>query len=81
MKFLGNFKSYHQNQELRDPRITQIDHHLFFNKIVLDLGAGDCATTVEIALRMLPEKIVAVEIDKELIAMGKRRIDKVVSRN
>lgn len=81
MKLLGNFKSYHQNQELRDPRIAQIDHHIFFNKTVMDLGAGDCAATVEIALRMLPEKIVAVEIDKELIAMGKRRIDKVVSRN
>jgi predicted RNA methylase len=30
---------------------------------------------------MLPERIVAVEIDKELIAMGKRRIEKVLSKN
>ena len=77
MRFLGNFKTYHQNQELRDPRIAQLDHQLFFNKVVMDLGAGDCGTTVEVALRMLPERIVAVEIDKELVAMGTRRIDKV----
>ncbi len=81
MRFLGNFKAYHQNQELRDPRIAQMDHRLFFNRVVMDLGAGDCATSVEVALRMLPERIVAVEIDKELIAMGKRRIEKVLSKN
>ncbi len=63
MRFLGNFKAYHHNQELRDPRIAQLDHKLFFNKIVMDLGAGDCRTSVEVALRMLPEMIVAVEID------------------
>jgi len=47
----------------------------------MDVGAGDCAIAVEIALRMLPEKIVAVEIDKELIAIGKKRIDKILSKN
>jgi spermidine synthase len=78
MIFLGNFKSQDQSNTLKDPRVAHLHHELFLNKAVLDLGAGDGAVAIEVAMRMLPRKIVALEIDAELIAIAKRRVDKII---
>lgn len=81
MHFFGNYKNKGHKNTLNDPRITALPHELIVNKTVLDLGAGDASTTIEIAMRLFPKQIVALDIDGELLLMGKRRIDNIVASN
>lgn len=45
---------------------------------MLDVGAGDGSVSVEIAIRMLPEQIVALDIDADLLGLCQKRIDRLV---
>ena len=81
MHFFGNFKSKDHKTTLSDPRINVLPHDLIINKTVLDLGAGEASTTIEIAMRLFPKQIVALDIDGDLLLQGKRRIDSIIESN
>ena len=46
MHLLGNFKPKDQRNSLSDPRLTYLQHELFLNKTVLDVGAGDGSVAI-----------------------------------
>lgn len=66
----GNSKDYYKKRGaigFNDPRITFFDSKFLTNKKVLDLGCHDGSLTLQIALRYLPKKLNAVDIDYRLI--------------
>lgn len=48
---------------------------------MLDLGAGDASSTIEIAMRLFPKQIVALDIDGDVLLQGKARIDSIIESN
>ena len=84
MRLLGNYSAANKIQptdSLRDPRLSCLDYAYFTNRKVLDVGSGDSLLTIEIAMRCLPAKIVALDIDGHLLERAKRRVDKIVAQN
>lgn len=79
MKMLGNYYPDHfiggQDVEcFSDARLAHLPSEHFLRKEVLDIGCGEAFLTIELAIRYLPQKIVALDIDNRLLERARKRI-------
>jgi ubiquinone/menaquinone biosynthesis C-methylase UbiE len=86
MRLLGNYqqplqKNLQGGGELRDSRVERLPEELFKGKDVLDVGCGEGKVAIEIAMRYFPRKMVALDIDANLLESATRLVDKLVKRN
>lgn len=81
MNFLGNYASTKEVREYSDPRLRYLDNEYFLNKKVLDIGCGEGTLALEVAIRMFPAKIVALDIDSKMLVRAKRSADRFVEMN
>lgn len=66
----GNDDNYYRKRGVRgfnDPRIVLVQDEYITNKNVLDVGCHNGSLTLQIGLRLLPKKIVGMDLDYRLI--------------
>jgi tRNA1(Val) A37 N6-methylase TrmN6 len=61
--------------------LRYLDNEYFLSKKVLDIGCGEGILALEVAIRMFPAKIVALDIDSKMLIRAKRNADRFVEMN
>ena len=75
MKYFGNYFKIKDERSHADIRLAHLSPDFFINKNVLDLGCGDGAIAIEIAIKMFPAKMVLLDIDSRLLHQARRSVD------